>query len=53
MLFNDILTNFFKKELKQFLTPDLDELGRKIIESFINDASIEELNAIMPGKYII
>lgn len=48
----DILTNFFKKELKQFLTPDLDELGRKIIESFINDASIEELNAIMPGKYI-
>lgn len=49
----DILTNFFKKELKQFLTPDLDELGRKIIESFINDASIEELNAIMPGKYII
>lgn len=48
----DILTNFFKKELKQFLTPDLDELGRNIIESFINDASIEELNAIMPGKYI-
>lgn len=49
----DILTNFFKKELKQFLTPDLDDLGRKIIESFLNDASIEELNAIMPGKYII
>lgn len=48
----DILTNFFKKELKQFLTPDLDDLGRKIIESFLNDASIEELNAIMPGKYI-
>jgi hypothetical protein len=48
----DILTNFFKKELKQFLTPDLDELGRRIIESFLNDESIEELNAIMPGKYI-
>ncbi len=49
----DILTNFFKKELKQFLTPDLDDLGRKIIESFLNDATIEELNGIMPGKYII
>ena len=48
----DILTNFFKKELEQFLTPDLDPLGRKIIESFIAGESIEELNAIMPGKYI-
>ncbi len=50
---SDILTNFFKQELKQFLTPDLDELGRKIIESFLAGDSIEELNAIMPGKYII
>ena len=48
----DILTNFFKRELGQFLTPELDELGRKIITSFLNDESIEELNAIMPGKYI-
>lgn len=48
----DILTNFFKRELGQFLTPDLDELGRKIITSFLNDESIEELSAIMPGKYI-
>ncbi|KAF0091607.1 MAG: hypothetical protein FD141_1396 [Fusobacteria bacterium] len=48
----DILTNFFKKELEQFLTPDLDPLGKIIIESFIAGESIEALNAIMPGKYI-
>ena len=49
---SDILTNFFKEELVQFLTPELDELGRKIIESFLAGATIEELNSIMPGKYI-
>ncbi len=48
----DILTNFFNQELKQFLTPELDDLGKKIIESFISGATIEELNSIMPCKYI-
>ncbi|MDD2370538.1 MAG: DUF4914 family protein [Firmicutes bacterium] len=48
----DILTNFFKQELVQFLTPELDDLGRRIIESFIAGATIEELNSIMPGRYI-
>ena len=48
----NILTNFFKEQLQQFLTPDLDELGRKIIESFLAGASINELNKLMPGKYI-
>lgn len=48
----DILTNFFKSELNQFLTEDLDELGRKIIESFMAGESLEALNALMPGNYI-
>lgn len=47
-----ILTDFFKQELKQFLTADLDDLGRKIIESYLADDSLEELNALMPGNYI-
>lgn len=47
-----ILTDFFKKELQQFLTPELDKLGRDIIEHFLAGASIEQLNALMPGKYI-
>ena len=47
-----ILMDFFKSELKQFLAPELDELGKDIIEKFISGASVEELNALMPGKYI-
>ena len=48
-----ILTDFFKEELKRFLTPDLDPLGRSIIEGFLADASLEELNGLMPGNYIV
>lgn len=47
-----ILMDFFKSELQQFLTPELDDLGRAIIEKFSAGASVEELNALMPGKYI-
>lgn len=36
------LSDFFKKELEKFLTPDLDPLGRKIIECCMNDGTIEE-----------
>ncbi len=37
-----ILTDFFKEELSKFLTPELDPLGRRIIECCLNDGSIEE-----------
>lgn len=37
-----ILTNFFKAELEKFLVPDLDPLGRKIIETCLRDGSLEE-----------
>ena len=43
-----ILTGFFKSELKQFLTDDLDPLGRQIIELCMRDADVEEYEALTP-----
>ena len=37
-----ILTDFFKSELKQFLKPGLNELGRKIIECCLNDGTVQD-----------
>ncbi len=42
-----ILTAFFKKELEQYLRPELDPLGRKIIDSVMNDEGLEELRKIL------
>jgi len=39
-----LLTEFFKKELEQYLTPELNPIGRRIIECFCNDGTIEELD---------
>jgi hypothetical protein len=47
----EILTEFFKNELKQFLTPELKPLGRKIIEACLANASVEEYNEIIPMNY--
>jgi hypothetical protein len=46
-----ILTDFFKKELKQFLTPALDPLGKKIIECFLNDGALGDFIDLIPMKY--
>ncbi|HRA51417.1 DUF4914 family protein [Actinotalea sp.] len=43
-----ILTDFFKSELTQFLTEDLDPLGRAIIEVCLRDGGIEEYEALTP-----
>lgn len=43
-----ILTGFFKAELQQFLTEDLDPLGRQIIEVCLRDGSIEDYEALTP-----
>lgn len=43
-----ILTDFFKKELQQFLVPELDPLGRKIIELCMNDAPLSEYLKLTP-----
>lgn len=47
----EILTQFFKKELEQFLTPELNPLGRKIIEACFANATVEEYNEIIPMNY--
>ncbi len=46
-----ILTNFFKEELKGFLTPELDPLGKAIIECCLNDGSIEDYIKLIPIKW--
>ena len=43
-----ILTDFFKEELKQFLVPELDPLGRQIIELCLNDAPLSEYLKLTP-----
>ena len=45
-----ILSNFFKKELANYLTPEIDPLGRKIIEACLNDDSIQEYVKLIPMK---
>lgn len=43
-----MLTDFFKNELQQFLTDDLDPLGREIIECCMNDGTLEDYLALTP-----
>lgn len=38
----EILTEFFKKELRKYLTPELDPLGREIIECALNDGKVSD-----------
>ncbi|MDO6387267.1 MULTISPECIES: DUF4914 family protein [unclassified Uliginosibacterium] len=41
---------FFKRELTPFLTPDLDPLGRKIIQACLDDASQEDYWKLIPHQ---
>ena len=43
-----ILYDFFKKELQQYLTPELSPTGHKIIEACLSGASVEDYLAIIP-----
>jgi len=43
-----ILTDFFASELEQFLTPELDPVGRQIIKTCLNNGSLEDYLAITP-----
>lgn len=47
----EVLTDFFKKKLEQFLKPELNPLGRKIIEACLSNASVEDYNEIIPMNY--
>jgi hypothetical protein len=44
----EILYDFFRKELPKYLTPELSETGRQIIEACLAGATIDEYNAIIP-----
>ncbi len=43
-----ILTDFFKEQISQFLTDDLDPLGRQIIECCLNDGTLEDYLKLTP-----
>ena len=43
-----ILTDFMKEQVKEFLTDDLDPIGRQIIELCLRDAPLEDYLAITP-----
>ncbi len=43
-----MLTDFFKEELKQYLTNDMLPLGRQIIEACMRDASVKDYYNIIP-----
>jgi hypothetical protein len=46
-----ILYEFFKKELKKFLTPELSATGKRIIDACMNGASVEDYHSIIPMNY--
>lgn len=43
-----LLTDFFHKTVKEILHPDLDPLGRKIIEACLNGADLAEYDSLIP-----
>lgn len=43
----EMLEDFFREELKKYLTPDLDPLGREIIEAFMRGANISEYEKLL------
>jgi len=43
-----MLGEFFKEEIKKYLTPELNPLGRQIIEACLNDASVEDYDKFIP-----
>ena len=45
-----ILSDFFKRELAKFVTPDLDPLGKKIIECCISDGTLQDYLDLIPMK---
>ncbi|HNX66087.1 MAG TPA: DUF4914 family protein [Bacteroidales bacterium] len=46
-----ILSDFFRKELEKYLTPELSPVGRRIIEACFSGADMDEYNSIIPMNY--
>ena len=47
-----ILKEFFAGQLRQFLEPDLDPLGKTIIDCCLSDASLEDYESLIPYPII-
>ena len=47
-----ILTDFFKKEVLQFMSAELNPIGRQIINLCLRDAPVEEYEKILPMKSV-
>jgi len=47
----DILFDFFKQELPQYLSDDLSETGKKIIEACLSGASVDDYLDVIPMDY--
>lgn len=45
-----ILGDFIKEQVKEYLTDELDPIGRRIIETCLNDGTLEDYLAITPLK---
>ncbi len=45
-----ILTDFFHRQVQKFLKSSLDELGRKIIDCFLANGSVEEYEKLIPAS---
>lgn len=43
-----LLTDFFRKELTKFLKPELDPLGRRIIECFLAESDLQKYLSFLP-----
>ena len=43
--------DFFKKEAAKFNTPDLDPLGKEIIECLLRDAPLQDYIDLIPMRY--
>ncbi|MCL2165270.1 MAG: DUF4914 family protein [Oscillospiraceae bacterium] len=47
----EMLNEFFKRELPKFLAPDLNPLGREIIECCLNDCTLEGYKSLIPMRF--
>ncbi len=47
-----ILTDFFHSELSNYLVPDLDPLGRQIIEACLAGKAAEDMAALIPHPFL-
>lgn len=49
----EVLENFFHKELKKFLDPNIAPKGREIIECCLQGGTIEDYNNLLPAEPLI